>query len=269
MRTKAGGLPVWLIPHVLSLDAPLVALAWQGLLAAHTGLPLRTPGRIVLALTVWLIYVADRLLDVRALRAPPRTARHYFYFSHPTAATWLLGSIVILDLAVIGLDLRPEVLRTGLVPSLCVAGYLALVHKTRFRIPKELLVAFLFTVGTFVVAWTNAPDPARELWLPALSFIALCLANLILIERWEAAELARDNSTSRHRFTVALCNAFPVWVSVLLIAAATGWNTPWYRCIAISTAALLALLAAGRLMRLDVRRALADVVLLTPIFFLL
>jgi hypothetical protein len=44
----------------------------------------------------------------------------------------------------------------------CAARYLALVHRSRFRIPKELLAAFLFTAGTFVVALANAPDPFGE-----------------------------------------------------------------------------------------------------------
>jgi hypothetical protein len=268
MRTKANGLPIWLIPHILSLDAPLVALAWQALLALHTGLPLRAPGRVVLALTVWLIYVADRLLDVRALAQAPPTARHRFYFDHQPFALGLVAAIATVDAAIIGFNLRPEVFRTGLIPSGCVAGYLVLVHRTRFRVPKELLVAFLFTAGTFVVASTNARDPIRELWLPGITFFVLCLANLILIERWEAAEL-RSAGEPRHWITDTLCRTYPVWLAGLAVACAIQVNSPWYRSVAMSAAGLLALLAVGERWRLDVRRALSDVVLLTPVFFLL
>ena len=55
--------PLWLWPNLLSLDAPLVALVWQDFAAHSFGHPLRLPARIVLALTVWAIYVVDRLLD--------------------------------------------------------------------------------------------------------------------------------------------------------------------------------------------------------------
>ena len=268
MRTKAGGLPVWLIPHILSLDAPLVALAWQALLAAHTGLPLRVPGRVVLALTVWLIYVADRLLDVRALAAAPATARHRFYYEHRSFGLGLLVTIAAVDAAVIVLNLRPEVFRGGLLPSIGVAGYLALVHRTRFRIPKELLVAFLFAAGTFVVASSNAANPVRELGVPAVSFFVLCLANLILIERWEAAEL-RSGGESGHWLTRTLCSTHPYWLAILALACAVRADLPWYRSVAISAAAMLALMAFGTRLQLDTRRAVADIALFSPILFLL
>lgn len=52
-------------PNLLSLDAPAVALVWQDFLARTFGIPLRMPARLVLGLTVWAIYLGDRLLDVR------------------------------------------------------------------------------------------------------------------------------------------------------------------------------------------------------------
>ena len=53
--------PLWLWPNLLSLDAPLVAVLWQGFLAYRFSLPLRPAGRLVLGLTVWAIYFLDRL----------------------------------------------------------------------------------------------------------------------------------------------------------------------------------------------------------------
>src|SRR5260221_7493183 len=98
--------PVWLFPNLLSLDAPLVAVAWQGLLAVETDLPLRLTGRIVLGLTVWLIYVADRMLDVRDPAKVPPTARHRFYRDHRNVAIALLCAITVADLFLIVFDLR-------------------------------------------------------------------------------------------------------------------------------------------------------------------
>jgi hypothetical protein len=60
-----GAQPVWLWMNLLSLDAPLVALVWQDLLARCYGTLLLPAGRTVLGLTVWAIYIADRLMDVR------------------------------------------------------------------------------------------------------------------------------------------------------------------------------------------------------------
>jgi hypothetical protein len=48
----------------VSLDAPLVALVWQDFLARCYPHPLLFPARMVLVLTVWAIYIADRSLNL-------------------------------------------------------------------------------------------------------------------------------------------------------------------------------------------------------------
>src|ERR1700722_18753333 len=185
MKTEAQGrrIALWLLPHALSLDAPLVAVAWQALLAAHTHLPLRFSGQAALAMTVWLIYIADRVLDTMRPGIVPQSAPHRFYRRHWNVSMALLITIAAADLFLIGFAVRPQVLRSGLVPSLAVAGYMAVVHApgNRHWIPKELVVALLFTAGTFVVAWRGARNPVVLLWAPATSFFLLCLSNLILI----------------------------------------------------------------------------------------
>ena len=60
-----GRTPWWLWPNLLSLDAPILAVLWQDFLSHRYAVPLRLPGRLALFLTVWAIYVADRLLDSR------------------------------------------------------------------------------------------------------------------------------------------------------------------------------------------------------------
>ena len=53
----------WLWPTRLTLRAPLVAVLWQILLATSLGLPLNSFAPWALASAVWLIYVADHLID--------------------------------------------------------------------------------------------------------------------------------------------------------------------------------------------------------------
>ena len=60
--------PWWLWPHLLSLDAPLVALAWQDWWSRSEGTPLPGSRRLILGLGVWMIYLADRLSDARRHR---------------------------------------------------------------------------------------------------------------------------------------------------------------------------------------------------------
>lgn len=263
--------PAWLLPNLLSLDAPLVAVCWQALLAADTGLALRPAAQVALGLTVWLIYIVDRLLDVRDPHAV-QTARHRFYRDHRTLAAVAAIAILIVDLAVIVLFVRPVVVREGLLAAAGVLAYLILLHGPGWRIPKELLAGILFTAGVFVVAIANSAAPVAELGARAAAFFLLCLSNLILIELWESQELPRAATKASPRITVALCRAFPAWTVALAagasVAAYTGRST-WFLAIAISAAALYGLFRVGVRWTLEARRVLVDAVLLTPVVFLL
>src|SRR4051812_25331299 len=98
--------PAWLWLNLLSLDAPIVALVWQDLAARSFGHPLRPAARIVLGLTVWAVYLADRLLDVRAPGAGQNTARHHFYRRHPTKLSVLLAVVLTVDAFTALVELR-------------------------------------------------------------------------------------------------------------------------------------------------------------------
>ena len=67
----------WLWPNLLSLDAPIVALLWQLLFIRCFHGSLGVLPAVLLAIAVWLIYVADRMLD--AWRGLTKQPRHEFY----------------------------------------------------------------------------------------------------------------------------------------------------------------------------------------------
>ena len=70
----------WLWPHLLSLDAPLVAVVWQACWAQSAHVRLSWCHPCVLGLGVWLIYLVDRLVDsARAVPGDIVTARHAFH----------------------------------------------------------------------------------------------------------------------------------------------------------------------------------------------
>jgi hypothetical protein len=260
--------PLWLWPNLLSLDAPVIAVVWQAFLAQRYELPLRLAGRIALFLTVWGIYIADRLLDVRHPAATAESARHRFYRRHRTLAIALLAALFVADLAIAVLWLRPAVLLNGLVPLAAVLLYLIALNLTHCQIAKELVVAFVFTTGTFLVAWTNDPASPITLLAPAAAFLLLCLANLTSIEKWEGEEL-RPGSAPPHVTTRALVRAARVWVPLLAAASLVRARDPWYLAIGISAAAIAGLLYAGRRIPVEARRVLVDAAMLAPVFFLL
>jgi len=260
--------PLWLWPNLLSLDAPLIAVLWQGFLAQRYAVPLRPAGRLALFLAVWAIYIADRVLDARRPAVTAEAARHRFYRRHRRFASTLLAALLVSAAAIAAVWLRPSVLRNGLVPLAAVVVYLAVLNLSGARqLAKELVVAFVFTAGTFLVAWTNDPVSPWTLLAPATAFFLLCLANLAAIEKWEWEELRRG-AEPPHATTRAMVRAVRVWVPLLAVAALCRAGDPWYRAIGLSAAGIAALLYAGRRIAPETRRVLVDTALLSPLLFL-
>lgn len=252
----------WLIPHMLSLDAVAVALAWQALLAVHTAVPLEFAERLLLGLTVWLIYLGDRLLDTRKAETPPLTARHRLLWRCRPLAELMLVSIGIADLYLTVAVAPLSLWEGGLLLTFAVVWYLAVAQLSPGirGLPKAILVGLLFVAGTFLVAWTELPHPLSSLWGPGAAFFGLCESNLLLIGLWEGDEMHPPIRNQCRRL-------FPAGVALLAVVCA-GIAQPWYRAVALAAVLLLILYAAGRRVSLDARRALADAALLTPLVFL-
>ena len=264
-KSNEHSAPLWLWPNLLSLDAPLVAVLWQSFLALRFSLPLSLAGRLVLGLTVWAIYLLDRLLDVRTPRSIDEPARHRYYRRHSKRMATLLLVVVIADALIAIVWLRPAILRYGLIPLAGVLIYLAAFHAAgqSFKIPKEIAASMLFTAGTFLTAWTTIP--CLSLAWPAVAFFMLCLANMIAIEAWEWREL----HPPLHPVTRWLARTYLFWVPMAVILCAIAGRNQWYKSIALSAAACALLFWLGRRVSLEARRALADGVLLSPLLFLL
>ncbi len=164
----------WLAwPSVLSLDAVLVAVVWQQLLLqgfCDRGSTWSEAGS--LGATVWLIYVADRLLDaVRLDVSAPHTLRHGFYLRHRRVFIVLWIAVLTLNAFVVVHYLPHELLRGGVLLATAVLIYGAGVHFSPLRspvlpaerrhdvtgqlIPKEVRVGMLFSLGVTLSVWTE------------------------------------------------------------------------------------------------------------------
>jgi hypothetical protein len=257
--------PLWLWPNLLSLDAPLVAVVWQALIARSFGVPLRPAAGVILFLTVWAIYLADRLLDTRKPAASAEPLRHQFYRLYRTPALTLFLAVLIADVVLTLTWLRPAVFHNGLYALGGVSLYLAMVHWTGFELPKELVVSGLFSAGTFLVPLTNVAA-AREMLLPATCFFLLCLANVVAIETWEWRELRRGQQPAPHPITQSLGRYYYYWTAPLVLLCGYA-SAPLYAAAARGFLGLVMLRILGTYASLNLRRVLADAVLLTPVFF--
>ena len=106
-RVKLGKVPFYLWPNLLSLDAAIVAVVWLWCFAVSNGvpiLPILKPLEMALCLglTVWLIYMGDRLIDGWRMKDPElSTPRHRFarIAFLPLALIWVAVAVYVGRLA--------------------------------------------------------------------------------------------------------------------------------------------------------------------------
>jgi hypothetical protein len=249
--------PVWLWFNLLGLDAPLIALVWQDFVARCYPSALHAGGRGVLFLTVWAIYLADRILDAHQPARPGESLRHDFYRRHRTFTRSLLAAVVFADLVTTELWLRPGVFEDGLLLSAGVVAYLGAFPLRGWDAPawKKPLAALLFTAGTFLIAWTEVNHPLRHLGLPAAEFFALCFGNLLVIAGYGRVPQS------------GMMAGKWIWFAFLPASLGVVHPSAWLSAILLSAAGLAVLGFAGRNHSVDVRCVLADAMLLTPLLF--
>lgn len=267
--------PLWLWPHLLSLDAPLVAVGWQAWWGYAQGVRLQPFHHAILGLGVWMIYLADRLAD--GLRASPAewgTQRHAFYRRHRRlGATLLAGAVISLVL------LAPRCLSApdfwgGMTLLGVAAGYFWLIHlRARWPIkaPKEAAVGVLFSVGVSYFVARAGGGVTPTLAVRSLFFAGLCFLNCALITRWERTLRDRRDPTSllnAHPLLTGRLGACAAGLAAAALAAGTALGDAGaFAPLALSAGGLWALDQARRRLPADALRVLADAVLLTPWIF--
>jgi hypothetical protein len=275
--TAMRPLALW---HLASLDAPTVAVTWALGFAWAAGVRLAAWVPLLLALTVWAVYVFDRLLDARAaLRAAQMERlreRHCFHWRHRrvllplgAAAGIAAGALILTFMPMAGRE-------RGSVLAVASFAYFARVHAGHRSRPfvstlltKELLVGVLFTAGCALPVFGAARAAHAALWPVACAaafFAPLAWLNCHAIDQWESKP-ERESKVGR-RCGVSLAGCACVLAAGGLLAAMAAWTHP-------RVAALLAAGAAGALLLalLDRRRkrfgpvtlrAAADLALLAP-----
>jgi hypothetical protein len=268
---------LWLT--LLSLDAPAVAAVWQLLFARCLRVQLGAAVILLLALVVWLIYVADRLLDSLKVPAQGQEAlRHHFCRKHRRAFV-SLSVVVFLMAAWVSLTrLDTRIFHHGLILMLVVGAYFLLIHSrgagNQRRVPKEMLVGVLFGVGTCFPVWENLAARRVSLLAPFLLFTALCWMNCAAIEYSEWMRLRGRQSNPPHAWTSGLGRHFALAAALLAAIPLGLWfsgfnhaSRPLFAAEALSAAAFLVLVKKGETLSSEQFRVLMDLALLTPILF--
>jgi hypothetical protein len=271
--------------HLLSLDAPTVAVLWTWFIATATHLRLPISAILSMAIAVWMLYVADRLMDARQMNSSSTQpndleARHHFHHRH--RALFLTGILLAsIALAILLPRLAAPAIHLYLILGGLLSGYFILIHATpraeasrkiAHRLPKEIAVGIFFAAATFIPTVARRPDLRLALLPAALLFASLCSLNCLFIYAWEHA--APHHGRPPHattRFALHHLQAISILLSVTSIALALfDRQAPWpiFSATAAAAAALLILHHRRHTTAATILRAAADLVLLTPLLLL-
>ena len=171
--------PWWLWPHVLSLEAPLVAVLWQRALAHAHGIRLTPLLDVGLALACWLIYVIDRTLDTfGAKNVVELDARHAFYHRYRRVLMFGVIPPALTLLAWMAFFVIPEgVLWQAVGLSLLVALYLASWSAQGSRISRDVVIAIAGLGGIMLIS--HMPLPAGFRFTLSLLVLAVMVLSFL------------------------------------------------------------------------------------------
>ena len=280
--------PLWLYPNLLSLDAPLVAVAWLYIFAKTWRVEyLPWAAYISLGLIVWVIYVTDRLLDVsmRGDQSEKLESRHEFHRKHQRVfrRVALIAGVVALTLVITHLPLNIYGFAFGArgwmghayIGAIMVAGFFILsIFSTHgpndLPYAKNLLAGCAFAYGTAMLAYAYT---GIEIWeffglhaRALICFAVLCVLNISAIDLWEHANRATDPEIKASDELALTLPLTLLGAAALVFASQDRELTtrPFFYAI-LTGAALLHILNRTRArFSMDALRVLADVALLVP-----
>lgn len=203
MTSETRKTPIWLYPNLLSLDAPLVAVAWLAVFAKVWRVSYH-PWHFyaALGLMVWVIYVVDRLIDASMRKSDPLRCepRHLFHWRYRKwfAAGATVASLIAVVLVIFYLP--SSIFGYLIVAGIMVGGFFGLSMLTDLdskEIPyvKNVLAGLAFAYGTGLSASVSLPAfPWVELIgsREVISFAVLCIMNISAIDLWEHASRSTD-----------------------------------------------------------------------------
>ncbi len=256
--------------NTLSIDVVLGAVCCALFFARLLQVSLLLYGIVSLALTVWIIYTADHLLDAKRVEGIATTRRHHFhqqYFSLLSICLLLamVSNIVLLFF------IRERVLLGGLFLICGVSIYL-LLH-TYLKVPKEVLISILYTCGVLLPSLMVTPVIWHELPYVLIAQFALSALINLLVFSWFDYERDRQDgfksmatmwgrtNTARLIYVAAFINTALFFISEDRSASGVP--------VAVAVLHLLILYRADFFGKDDRFRLLGDASFMLPLFYLL
>lgn len=198
--------PIWSYSNIFAIDAPMISIAWY--LYIQQRFPenhLNIKYCFILGFSVWLGYMADRLLDVKFRKSGRfKTLRHQFCEENNTSLWVLWSAIFVFTLILSAYTINSDKFVVGLAIVLSILVYNALnQYFYNKRFPKEIFIAVIFTLGTFFLI--EGPVKFNDFF----QFGLICFLNCLILNNKdkEADNKMGINSWTQifsHRTTTAI-----------------------------------------------------------------
>jgi len=262
--------PWWLWPNLLSLDAPIVAIAWFWMFSKAWGV-VSLPAQLVitLALTVWAIYALDRILDSR--QSYPRASlerRHCFHQRYRWVFILAIVSAIIWIFYAALTSLSQTVLMYGLFVMGLVAVYFLLAffldRKDSSGFLKNAIAGMTFAYGT--AAGVHAYSPILQFtemlfsWEVVL-FGALCGINMTAIDFWELEGEEEEDASA----LIATATVLLAGVAMFFATRMDAWSRPFHYALLVGAAGIYLLNRMRFQLDKEARRLWVDLALLAPV----
>jgi hypothetical protein len=261
--------------HLVSLDAPSVAIVWAYAIASSVHVHLESWIVLLLACGTWTVYVFDRILDAgRAINTQAHAAlreRHYFHWRHRRVLISLATCTGLLAAAVI-IGLMPAVARErDSIIAAAALAYFSGVHSSaqfprwlRRLCSKEMLVGILFATGCAAPTLTRLHSASPWPVLLGFAFLAsVAWLNCVAISCWESHLNSIDISA------IAVTIALIGFAVAIVLAPSLAGTSALFGCAAISAIMIAGLHRLRGHLDPVTLRAMADLVLLTPAILLI
>jgi len=137
---------------------------------------------LILALSVWIIYSVDHILDSLKNKSKSQILRHKFFFNNRKWLIPLVIAITFINFLLVITYLKYEIVISGIVLTTIIFVYFfalnTLGRHYRAYIPKELIIAGIYVVGIFLapLIWYGSIPP------PEVLFIIIVLIIIVFME---------------------------------------------------------------------------------------
>ena len=174
---------------------------------------------LILALSVWVMYTADHILDAWRGKKTSTILRHKFHYTYRQVIIPIWIIVAIANVIICLIKLENEIIFHGLALGLCIMIYFAVIYFNRENHPyflqKELFIAIIYITGIWLapMVW-HSGLPDNIIMIIVVNLILLAWAEGIIISWFEIDEDIADNHVS---FTVLFGKKNTLKFTILLL----------------------------------------------------